>query len=102
MSTLLILMIFSYTTSVECNIPLNVLLGIIDQFELIDIIIQKNCFMLSTKIELFKIFADLGETINLNERTFHRNHPFIRCEENMLVSQDLEISYISVIILKII
>ena len=76
-------MIFSYTTSVECNIPLNVLLGIIDQFELIDIIIQKNCFMLSTKIELFKIFADLGETINLNERTFHHNHPFIRCAENI-------------------
>ena len=76
-------MIFSSTTLVACNIPLNVLLGIIDQFELIDTIIQKNCFVLSTKLELFKIFSDLGETINLNQRTFHHKHPFIRCIKNI-------------------
>ena len=82
MRTLLLLILYSYTILVKCIIPLNVFLSTMDQFKLIDIMIQKNCFTLKVKRKLFKIFANRGEMINLNEKIVHPNHAFIRCTED--------------------
>ena len=83
MRTILLLILYSYTILVECIIPLNILLSTMDQFKLNDIIIQKNCFTLTMKRELFKIFADREKMINLNEKIVHPNHAFLRCPETL-------------------
>ena len=81
--SILLLALFSYTTLVDCIIPLNILQSIIDQFRLTNVVIQKNCFTLSMKRELFKIFADHGEMINLIDENYHPKHSFIRCAETI-------------------
>ena len=75
-----LLLLFSYLTLVECIIPLNVLISIIDQFKLFDIVIQKNCFTPLIKKEFFKMFVDRGKMLNLNEKTIHST---IRCTETI-------------------
>ena len=83
MRDILLILLISYPILVECIIPLNILLSIIDQFQLFDIVIQKNCFTLLMKMELFKIFADRGKILNLNEKRVHPNHQFIRCTDTI-------------------
>ena len=83
MRSILLLVFSSYITFVDCIIPLNILLSIIDQFRLINIMIQKDCFALSVKRELFKIFSDHGEMINLNDEIGHTKHSIIRCTETI-------------------
>ena len=83
MRTKLLLVLFTYATIVECIIPLNILYSIINQFKLINVLIQKNCFAISAKMELLKLFSDYGVLIRLNEKLTHPQHPFIRCTENI-------------------
>ena len=80
MRAVLLLVLLSFSTLVECIIPLNILQSIIDHFKLFDVEIQPNCFTVSVKMELFKLFAKHGEMINFNEKIVH---PSIRCTETI-------------------
>ena len=83
MRAILLLILLSYSSLVECIIPLNMLLSIIDHFKLFDVEIHPNCFTVPVKMELFKLFAERGEMINLNEKIVRQNHPFIQCTETI-------------------
>ena len=102
MKSQFLLVLLSYATLVECIIPLNVLLSIINQFKLLDIKIQKNCFTITEKIEFIKIFSNLGKMSHLNEKTFHQSHSFIRCTENIKnIISDKSITSTTVVISQI-
>ena len=76
------LVLYSFINIVDCIIPLNVLLSVIDQFKLIDVRIQNNCFTATEKRQLFKIFSDNGKAVNF-EKIFHQHHSIIICTENI-------------------
>ena len=67
----------------ESIIPTNILLSVIDTFQLGDLIIQNNCFSLNHKTRLFKKFSAQGKVINLNEKRYHKFHSYIFCPRNI-------------------
>ena len=76
-------MLFCCLYFVECIIPKNILISVIDTFQLGDVIIQNNCFTLNHKTGLLKIFSAKGKLINLNGKRYHQFHSFIFCPDNI-------------------
>ena len=76
------LVLNAFINIVDCIIPLNVLLSVIDQFKLIDVTIQKSCFTALEKRQLFKIFSDNGNVVNF-EKMYHQHHSIVICTENI-------------------
>ena len=72
--------LLSYMSFVGCVIPPNVLVNIIDQFEMADIVIQPECFTFKENAELLKIFSGRGDMIKL--KIFSPYESFLTCADS--------------------
>ena len=69
---------------VRCTINPNDIMTLIDQFKMINIIMNDKCFTIDEKTKLIKVVSDHGKMISFSQNSSSPYDSFISCSDNLI------------------